>query len=157
MLKFACSVLLLFAGVRGLFGQGDGAQKMDVFMLPDATKPISYELQFTPNFDGKNSTFSGVANITVFSLKQTNVITLNIKDLTVTNVTIEDVKKKGWQRFVNVSKLVNVEKNEQFEIYLQKEVPMGRNLLVSIVYNGKIRSDMSGLYLSSYEENNSTK
>lgn len=153
-MKTTAFAVLLFALVRGSSGQDDGAQKMDVFRLPDTSKPESYELRLVPRFDGVNSTFSGVVNITVAMTATVHVITMNVKDLNVTNVTVQDVQNR---RVLNTTKLVNVERNEQFEIHLEKTMIAHRRYLVSIAYNGKIRTDMSGLYLSSYEENNATK
>lgn len=153
-MKTPAFAVLLFAIVRGSSGQDDGAQKMDVFRLPGTSVPESYELRFVPRFDGANSTFSGLANIIVTMTATVSVIVLNVKDLNVTNATVQDVQNR---RVVNTTRLVYVERNEQFEIHLEKATIAQRRYLVSIAYNGKIRTDMSGLYLSSYEEDNATR
>lgn len=154
MLKLAV-VIFLYALARSSCDQGDGDQKMDVFRLPDTTKPDSYELKFTPNFDGFNSTFNGEAKINITVIKSTNVITLNLKDLNVTDVRITDISSSRL-RDIPVIELKNIIKNEQIEIYV-KTIPADRKFEVRILYNGKIRNDMSGLYMSSYQESNTTK
>lgn len=156
MMKFAFSVIL-FVLVRGSSsGQNDAVQDMDVFRLPKTSFPTFYELQFTPKFNGVNSTFSGVTKIDINVIVSTKVITLNIKDLTVTDVKIYDIV--GEQpKLVTVENWINVEKNEQLEIHLEKKAIANRKYQISIEYNGKIRTDMAGFYLSSYEEDHVTK
>lgn len=134
-----------------------GSRAMDVFRLPTDTKPESYDLRFEPKFDGINSTFTGLTKIVVAVLENTRTVTLNLKDLNVTNVTVVDITNAPRNRDLVVKDLAYVAKNEQFEIRLSQNLPKGRKLLVTIAYWGKIRTDMSGLYLSSYDEGNVTK
>lgn len=153
MLKLAI-VIFLCVLAQNACDQKNEDQIMDIFRLPDNTKPSSYELKFIPKFDGLNSTFSGETKINITIIRSTRVITLNLKDLNVTNVKVYDVTTK--RRELRIDDLKNITKNEQFEIYLNTNVPPNRNLEVDISYNGKIRNDMSGLYLSSYQDD-STK
>lgn len=154
MSRFVLSVLL-FVLFRGSSGQQqDTGENMTTFRLPTTTVPESYELRFVPNFDGTNSTFSGVAKITVYALSAIDAITLNLKDLEVTNATVMDVKLR---RDVAVRRLVYRTGNEQLEIRLKRSVPANRNYLVTVSYEGKIRTDNTGLYTSSYEEGDATK
>lgn len=152
-------VLLLLFGllVGAAIAHGDDAgPAMDLFELPTTTSPTFYELQFTPKFNGFNSTFTGVANITISINSRTDVITLNSKELHVTDVTVADVSIPA-SKTLGVRDLKYIAHNEQLEIYLKRSVPLGKTLLVSIRYEGKIRNDMAGLYISSYVENNETK
>lgn len=128
----------------------DTAAKMTAFRLPTTTRPESYELRFAPDLrDGANSTFSGVADITVTALSAVDAITLNLRDLDVTAATVMDVKLR---RDVPVDRLVYRTGDEQLEIRLGKSVPAGRKYLVTVRYGGKIRTDDTGLYTSSYTE-----
>lgn len=135
---------------------GDQTGTMNVFRLPDVTRPESYDLRFEPKFDGINSTFAGLTKINISVLMATDKVTLNLKDLNVTNVTVTDITNPRTLN-VDVKSLVYKPENEQFEIILNKAPPAGRKLQVTIAYWGKIRTDMSGLYLSSYDEGNVTK
>lgn len=155
MSKFAFFVYFLCHLVlQGLLVQSNDVQKMDVFRLPAVVQPESYSIKFTPRFNGLNSTFSGEANIVIIPTASTEVITLNVKDLNLTNVTLQDVVSR---KFVEIKYMVNITKNEQIEFHLTKGVIAHRRYQISIIYDGKIRTDMSGLYLSSYEESGVTK
>jgi len=130
------------------------ANKMNVFRLPDNTKPVSYDLQIVPNIVGINSTFGGKVKIEITAVEQTNSITLNLKDLTVTAVSVNDIKLNRSIDVVNYEYLTD---NEQFKINLKTTLLAKRNYLVAIEYAGKIRNDLSGFYLSSYDTSNGTK
>lgn len=125
------------------------------YRLPRTTVPENYDLRFEfQDFNGiDNLTFSGVANINIIVMETTDVVTLNLRDLNVTNVTVTD-NRYG---LVPVKGSVYLANDERFEIRLSVTVPMGRRLRVSITYIGNIRTDMTGLYLSSYEERDTTK
>ena len=129
-----------------------------VFRLSGTTVPDQYDLRFEfQDFNGvDNLTFSGVANINIIVVSFTNVVTLNLRDLNVTNVTVADITSYST-RYLLVSEWVYLANDEQFEIRLDRTVPPGKHLRVSIMYVGNIRTDMTGLYLSSYEELGTTK
>nr|AEV66511.1 aminopeptidase N 3 [Aphis glycines] len=150
MFKFVAilSAALLCALVRG---QGDPVAE---YRLPENTSPISYALWFAPNFS--DWTVTGVANITI-TTRSLNVekVTLNLKDLTVNDVTIVNIDNP--QKKVDIKNLVYLTNNEQFEIQLKKPLPADRKWLLIINYEGKIREDMTGLYKSSYTEDGETK
>lgn len=148
---FLCLVIL-----RESLGQNNVNEKMDVFRLPAVARPESYSLQFTPTFNGLNSTFSGVTRIIVIPTRRTENLTLNAKELELTNVTIYDVGTAN-PRPIDIISVENVTKNEQVIFHFRRPLIINRRHLVTITYNGKIRTDMSGLYISSYEEGGVTK
>lgn len=144
------SAALLCALVRG---QENATKKMDVFRLPENTSPVSYDLWFAPNMS--DWTFQGCAKILVnINTENTNTVTLNLNNLTVTNVSAIDVMNN---RDVVVTGLEYQTKNEQFVISFQRAVPVNRQLLLTIKYKGYIRDDKIGLYRSSYIEDGVTK
>jgi len=147
------SAALLCALVRG---QGDPViEKMDVFRLPENTSPVSYVLWFAPNLS--DWTFTGVANITVKVETNIQSMTLNLKDLNVTDVSAIDITNLNSFKKISIENYVELTKNEQFEIRFEKQVIKDRILLLTINYKGRIRDDMSGLYKSSYVEDGVTK
>lgn len=156
MLKLAVAIFLCALVRPGSCDQGNDDQKMDVFRLPTETKPQSYELKFIPKFNGNNSTFSGETKINITVHAHTNVITLNLKDLNVTKVTVADITN-AKARNISVNNFINIIKNEQLKINLYNFLIAGRKYQVTISYEGKIRNDMSGLYMSSYQEGNTIK
>jgi len=159
---FLIYVLCLYVPIRQLSGQAGNTNLTNttntVFRLPGTTVPDYYDLRFElQNFNGTdNLTFSGVVNINITVVMVTNVVTLNLKDLNVTAVTVTDIKTKS-RHYLEISKWVYLTNDEQFEIHLNKFIPKDRYLGVSIMYVGNIRTDMTGLYLDSYEERGTTK
>ncbi|CAH1738621.1 unnamed protein product [Aphis gossypii] len=128
------------------------------YRLPRTTVPENYDLRFEfQDFnDTDNLKFSGVATITIVVIENTAVVTLNLRDLNVTGVTVSDVTDDRY-RLLQVEGWMYLTNDERFEIHLSRTIPMSRRLRVSINYIGNIRKDMTGLYLSSYEEQNTTK
>ncbi|CAI6344932.1 unnamed protein product [Macrosiphum euphorbiae] len=144
------SAALLCALVRGQEDADD--KKMDVFRLPENTSPLSYDLWFAPNMS--DFTFEGCAKILVAINTGTISVTLNLNNLTVTNVEAKDV---STNRDVVVTGFEYQTKNEQFVISFQRAVPNNKQLLLTIKYKGYIRDDKRGLYRSSYIEDGVTK
>ncbi|XP_022165263.1 aminopeptidase N-like [Myzus persicae] len=148
------SAALLCVLVRGQADPDD--QKMDVFRLPEDTRPLSYDLWFAPNIS--NSSFEGRAKIVVEIIKpDTDKVTLNFNGLSVTSVLVTDVTNPKLPRDMVVTGINYLTKNEQFEIRLQRIVPINKQLLLTMNYTGRIRDDMIGLYKSSYVEDGVTK
>lgn len=123
--------------------------------LPTATRPVWYDLQFGPqHVDGAGSTFSGVTRIAVYARLATDVITLNAKDLDVTDVRVTDVRLAADIAVVRLAYRVA---DEQLEIRLSACVAVGRTYLVTVSYGGNIRTDDTGLYAGSYNQGDVTK
>lgn len=149
---FLVYVFCSFTLVRQSNGQANE------YRLPMTTVPKNYDLRFEfQNFNGvDNLTFSGVANITIIVMEALHVVTLNLRDLNVTGVTIEDITDDRV-RLVSVEGWMYLTNDERFEIQLSRTIPTNKRLRVSITYIGNIRTDMTGLYLSSYKERDTTK
>jgi len=160
---FLIYVLCLYALARQSSGQAENTNPMNttdaVFRLPGTTVPNYYDLRLElQDFNGTDSlTFSGVVTINILVLLFTDVVTLNLKDLNVTSVTAMDITTSSRPLDLKVSKCVYLTNDEQFEIYLERSIPKDKYLEVSIMYVGNIRTDMTGLYLDSYEELGTTK
>jgi len=160
---FLVYVLCLHALVRQLSGQAGNTNLTNttntVFRLPGTTVPNNYDLRFElQDFNGTgNLSFSGAVNINITVVLFTDVVTLNLKDLNVTAVTVTELTTNSTPSDLGISKWVYLANDEQFEIHLNKSIPKGKCLRVSIAYVGNIRTDMTGLYLDSYEEQGTTK
>jgi aminopeptidase N len=156
MRTFAIPTLFLALVRLFPFGtQAAGSGYATAHRLPTDTRPESYELRFVlPDLDGTESTFAGVTKITVAVLRTVDAITLNLKDLEVTNVTVTDVK---LCRDVVVRELEYRSGDEQLEIRLGRPVLADRNYSVTVSYGGRIRTDDTGLYKSSYAEGDAIK
>jgi hypothetical protein len=144
-------ILLALSGAQG---PDDDHATMAVFRLPTTTKPELYELRFILDFDGYNSTFSGQARITVLAVCTVHVITLNAKDLNVTEAYVTDVE---LDKYLPVRRIVNRRHDEQLEIRLDDPVIANRTYAVTILYASKMRTDETGLNTKPYREGNTTK
>lgn len=150
-LKMLLIAALSCALARG-HGQNDGSRTMDVFRLPDNTRPVAYALQFEP--DLKNAAFNGTAEIVFWTNSPSKTIVLNQKELNVTDATVRDVRTR---RIIAVDRIEHVAKNEQLVLHLRSYTTAQRTFVLTVSYAGKLRTDMTGFYLSSYKENNATK
>jgi len=149
--------------IRQLSGHGGNTDQQNttvaVFRLPGTTVPNHYDLRFEfQDFNGTdNSTFSGVASINITVVSNTDVVTLNLRELNVNAVMVTDITMERRPLELKVKSWLYLVNDEQFEIYLDKTVSSKSYLRVSIAYDGNIRTDMTGLYLGSYEEQGTTK
>lgn len=133
----------------------DGGRKpTDAFRLPVATRPVSYDLRFDLADVEQRSAFGGVTKIIVSVVSVTDVVVLNAKDLAVTGVTVADASAPGpcCRSTYRVQ-----DEREQLEIYLASGLTPGREYLVTVVYEGLVRTDATGLYVRSYDIGNVTK
>jgi len=131
-------------------------KKMDVFRLPENSKPLSYDLWFAPNMS--DWTFKGRAKIVVtVTISNTDTLTLNFNNLTVTSLSVTDVTNSVSIRDVPYTNINYIPINEQFEIHFNKPLTINRKYQLDINYTGSIRDDMTGLYKSSYIEDGVTK
>jgi len=157
-------VLCFHALVHQLSGHDGNTSPVEtsnavVFRLPGTTVPDYYELRFElQNFTGPdNLTFSGQVNIHITVVSTTEVVTLNLRDLNVTAVTVTDITNVSRPLDLKISRWMYLTNDEQFEIHLIRSVPLGKYLRLSITYVGNVRTDLTGLYLDSYEEQGTTK
>lgn len=136
---------------------------MDVFRLPGTTWPESYNLLLVPNLNGTYSTFRGLVKIVVMANASAEMVTLNLKDLDVTTLSVEQIDDSGGgspprnASSITVTGWDCVPKNEQLVIRLGTAIVPGRRYLITVSYTGPIRDDQSGWYLNSYDEGDVTK
>lgn len=149
------AVILLCALARDSRARNETDTEMDMFRLPSHVRPKSYDLRIEPNFRGENSTFTGVVKIEFETKNADNTVLLNVKDLNVTAVTMMSYRGQ-IKKNVTVNRYEVSEKNEQLTIFLEKTLLTNYNYVITILYTGKIRDDLTGFYLSSYDESNST-
>jgi len=146
-------VLVVFAQFPD---NGGGGEIMEVFRLPCNTRPESYDLLIVPNLNGTESTFGGMAKIILLANERTNFITLNVKDLSITEVTVEDIEETAPSNRI-VRGFYYVERNQQLEIYLEGFLELERRYQATIEYTGQITIEFSGFFLSSYPEGGTVK
>lgn len=106
-----------------------------------------------PFLEPGNFRFSGSVDITVTAKKDTSVnpmhpITMHAhKDLNVTSVTITDIDS---QTVVEVVGTERVETREFLVVQLKESLTVDKKYLMSLEFEGPLRKDNYGFYLSSY-------
>lgn len=139
--------------VLSTFTQDDDSQEtMDVFRLPNITKPESYDLHIIPNLNGLNSTYSGYVKIVIVANTPTDIVTINVKELHITEVTFSEFDRQPCKE-IKVIEKISVPKNEQFVIKLETALIPDSKYLLTISFRSSIRTDDTGFFLSSYVEN----
>ncbi|KAL7747575.1 hypothetical protein RI367_007016 [Sorochytrium milnesiophthora] len=112
--------------------------------LPKNVRPSHYDVTLCPDLE--KFTFTGVEEITVAVLEETDTIVLNAIDLDVKSATIVF----GQGKYDSAAPTYN--KDEQtvtfkFPVYVSK----GQTLVLRIVFEGVLNDQMAGFYRSGYE------
>lgn len=116
------------------------------FRLPDTSHPISYSLSLTIDVDSA-SYFGNVAIRINVTTPNTNLIALNYHDIQVDNVIIT---KTDENTQLNLLDRANPRPSLQIiEFYTRESLAVGQ-YDIQMDFQGAIRSDLKGLYMSSY-------
>lgn len=107
--------------------------------LPDVAFPENYDLYLYPNLE--NGTFTGKVNISL-KLKDTGVITLHSKNLTITSVK-SDQAPVNFYPYVDYELLLIQRDDEKF-------FTNGTSSL-EIEFEGTMKDKLVGLYKSTYK------
>lgn len=130
-------------------------RNQQIYRLPTAVQPTHYTIFLAPNYGTGNSGFTGNVTINVAVVDRTNVIivhndALNI-DTTATTVysdTDQTAPEIATQTYDSI---------RHFQIItFRSNLPLG-NYTVSLSFSGDFATDMSGMYLSSYQAGNETR
>lgn len=126
------------------------------YRLPRDTRPLAYGLRLVPKYDEGSDlyTFGGQVEILIYINSITPNVTLNAKDMEIKSVAITEMKTQTDQA-VDSYELDN--DAEILYIYAEKNLLAGRQYQVKIVFQGLLRTDMTGFYRSMYKENGVTK
>ena len=118
--------------------------------LPDDIVPHNYNLSIDVNMH--DDLFKGVVNIYVFVTKTTNVVILHQVDLQINDVFLQNLDGNRIQ----IKEHFKYPSNEYYVIEIASMLLADKPYIISITFNGTLRSDLSGFYKSNYQENNST-
>lgn len=122
-------------------------QAENKYRLPENAKPIKYNITLEP--DLQKFTFSGSVEITVTITQNTDTLTLNQKDIEITNITIEPMK-------IGIIKSIPNNDLEFQTILFNDTLTMGKEYKLTITYNALLNDIKRGFYRSRYldKENN---
>ncbi|XP_050432734.1 uncharacterized protein LOC126840818 [Adelges cooleyi] len=150
MISYTQSLFFIWAANSFLLGNAGPFGAMDVYRLPDHTKPESYALRMTPMVDPDNNrfSFSGQVEIVIAVKLYTYTVVLNSDDLDVSDVSeFQDLKS---QRFVPVKSFASVQRNQQLVITLQTALLAKRRYRFTVKFSGILRNDFTGFHRESY-------
>lgn len=121
------------------------------YRLPNNTKPDAYDISIITDIDQGIFEFSGSVTIYITALTHTDSITLHARQLNVTSFTL---KSKSGKRYTIAPP--DYDKQTEFLTFriLNDQLLAGEKVALIIKYNGVLRSDQSGFYWSSYNDNN---
>jgi aminopeptidase 2 len=112
------------------------------YHLPKTVKPESYKITLTPNFE--SFTFTGIVDITVTALLDTDSISLHYDRITVNTVTVT-------KNSANVLLTQNYDLDTNiFTLVLDSTFVTRETATIHIEYDGILHDDMAGFYRSSY-------
>lgn len=114
------------------------------FGLPNTTIPSSYDVTLTVDLDRYR--FFGSVKIAIDVLEATNSVTLNVKDLDISDATLTDSTGKNLELVDSVNQYDSEKVTFNFNSYLSA----GSNYHMAIQFAGAIADDLKGLYRSSY-------
>lgn len=158
--KTVITIVALVAALLAVHPIACGAQSesdpSSSYRLPRDTRPLAYGLRLVPKYDkGSDAyTFGGQVEILIYINCITPNVTLNAKDMQIQSVAITELKTQKDQ-VVDSYELDN--DAEILYIYAQNNLLPYRRYLVKIVFQGLLRTDMTGFYRSMYKENDVTK
>lgn len=116
--------------------------------LPRSLVPVHYDVELTPRLDG-NFTFNGSVAILVHCATETSNVTLHIKDLNVSDVSVNDAASAGGSRVEHDR--YDEDKRLQFlVIKLKRPLNAGSNYTIRMNFVGHLNDDLAGFYRSSY-------
>ncbi|KAH7950958.1 hypothetical protein HPB52_003404 [Rhipicephalus sanguineus] len=116
--------------------------------LPRSLVPVHYDVELAPTIDG-NFTFNGSVAILVRCASETSNVTLHIKDLNVSHVSVSESNAAGGSRVEHDR--YDEDKRLQFlVIKLKRPLAVGANYTIRMNFVGLLNDDLAGFYRSSY-------
>ncbi|XP_026671359.1 aminopeptidase N-like, partial [Ceratina calcarata] len=126
----------------------DGDQVDWKYLLPSTVLPIEYKLHITPDF--VKSTFEGEVNITLIAFITNDILTLNLKDLTIYDIKFVDLNTTRTLE----SLYLPDEEHEIMNITVTPMFEMDHYYSLQIRYAGIFNENMRGFYKSRVMEGN---
>lgn len=117
--------------------------------LPNTTRPLNYYVYLNTNIHAGEFGFLGHVEITVIAVEDTDVITVNYRELTIEMVQVYDVSTNSV-----INATFTLEEDREFlHIHPEGGIEEGHLYNVLIDYVGILRNDDAGFYRSWYERN----
>lgn len=120
------------------------------YRLPNNTRPVRYDVTLTTDVHQGEAAFQGNVRIRISVLENTNVITLQYRQLTIESINLYSSPDNPFlvQRDVPFTETPDV---EFLLIQPTDRVNSGQDYIVEINYRGLLRDDNMGFYRSTYK------
>lgn len=146
---------ILEAWLNGkIVSKSKGGNHITDVRLPTSVIPKLYTLELTPDIyasDPKDFKITGKVDIVVDCKEDTKNITIHINKLTIDRAKIQIRKQSGNQSGLTVVRTTE-DKDRQFYImFLSENLRKGQTYVLSLVFEGPLRDDLTGLYYSTYK------
>ena len=112
--------------------------------LPDYVTPLRYSLVLHPNLT--TLFLRGQMEVILSVNKETNFIIFHARNVTLTVVMVKDRN----DREILTSRILYYPYHQQVSIELKNTLQPGSNYSLALRYEGRVREDLEGLYLSQY-------
>lgn len=121
------------------------------FRLANNTRPVHYDIWLSTAIHEADFRFNGTVHIRFRTLMVSSNITLNLKQLTITNVDLLDRN----QILIQNNLLTTIDHvTELMVVYPSVQLPANQEFILSIYYNGIMRTDNYGYYRGYYVDEN---
>lgn len=121
------------------------------YRLPNETVPVEYDITLTTNVHTGDTHFTGVVAITVSVLTKTEKIVIHARQLENFTATAQQLNVENAE--VHTLNVTYEDEREFLTLYKEGlELPEDTTWLVTINYEGNLRTDNGGFYLSTYTD-----
>ncbi|KAE9372132.1 aminopeptidase-like protein [Stipitochalara longipes BDJ] len=119
-------------------------------ILPDAVKPINYDISIYDIELGGNFTYQGTVNISSKVIQNSKEIILNSHELKIhsAEVLLEHTKTQQTLRASDISYDAS---RQRVTLSFPEEIPLSEKAVLVIKFQGTINNDMAGFYRSKYK------
>lgn len=151
MLRQFLITALISVCIGTVYSQSDTNYRLNTTIVPSA-----YSLLITPYFDtGDNRafTFDGVVSITFVPGSNSDIVLLHSQDLNFTAANISLTNGQNTVALREESPLTIDDVYNFAAIHLENEISAGVEYVLTISYEGPIRTDLNGFYRNYYIEN----
>jgi aminopeptidase N len=121
------------------------------FRLPNNTRPIHYDIWLSTAVHEADFRFNGTVHIRFMTLEPSQYVTLNFKQINIDRADLTDVNGIIIQ---NNLIIIGDVATELVSFYFLNELPANQDFVISVEYNGVLRTDSYGFYRGSYIDEN---
>lgn len=142
---------LISVCIGTVYSQSDTNYRLNTTIVPSA-----YSILITPYFDTGDDrafTFDGVVSITFVPGSNIDIVSLHSQDLNFTAANISLTNGQNTVALREESPLIIDDVYNFAVIHLENEISAGVEYVLTISYEGPIRTDLNGFYRNYYIEN----